>query len=85
MWQDMVPSPCTTTRAYGTCKAIRGSIVEHRGLNSSITCMLRTKVVSLLAMGCESGFSSPGQSGKTDSGYYTLTEVRGYTMHEFII
>ena len=38
MWQDMVPSPCTTTRTYGTCKAIRGSLVGHRGLNSSITC-----------------------------------------------
>ena len=83
MWQDMVPSPCTTTRAYGTCKAIRGSVVDTEG--RSITCMLRTKVVSLLAMGCESGFSSPGQSEKTDSGYYTLTEVRGYTMHKFII
>ena len=35
--------------------------------------------------GYKSGFSSLGQSGKTDSGYYTLTEVRGYTMYEFII
>lgn len=32
MWQDMVPSPCSTTRAYGTCKAIRGSLVGHRGV-----------------------------------------------------
>lgn len=38
MWQDMVPSPCTTKRAYSTCKAIRGSLVGHRG--SSNTCML---------------------------------------------
>ena len=29
------------------------SIVGHRGLNSSITCMLRTKVVSLLARGAK--------------------------------
>lgn len=47
--------------------------------------MLRTKVVSLLARGTKSGFSSLGQSGKTDSGYYTLAEARGYTMYEFII
>lgn len=59
------------------------SIVGHRG--DSITCILRTKVVSLLARGTKNGFSSPRQSGKTDSGYYTLTEVRGYTMYEFII
>jgi hypothetical protein len=54
-----------TKRTYSTCKAIRGSIVGHRGiiligdLNMSvnclysITCMLRTKVVSLLAMGAK--------------------------------
>ena len=28
----VVPSPRSTTRAYGTCKAIRGSLVGHRGL-----------------------------------------------------
>lgn len=27
----VVPSQHTTTRAYGTCKAIRMSIVGHRG------------------------------------------------------
>nr|DAF28080.1 MAG TPA: hypothetical protein [Caudoviricetes sp.] len=27
----IVPSQCTTTRAYGTCKAIRWSLVGHRG------------------------------------------------------
>ena len=31
----MVPSPCTTTRAYGTCKAIRGSLVGHRGMTQT--------------------------------------------------
>nr|DAH54978.1 MAG TPA: hypothetical protein [Caudoviricetes sp.] len=27
----IVPSQCTTTRAYGTCKAIRGRSIGHRG------------------------------------------------------
>lgn len=49
MWQDMVPSPCTTKRTYGTCKAIRCRLQNTEG--RSITCMLRTKVVNLLAMG----------------------------------
>ena len=31
MWQDMVPSPCTATRAYGTCKAIRCRLWDTEG------------------------------------------------------
>lgn len=49
--QIVVPSPRNTTRANSTCKAIRMSIVgTQRGSN---TCILRAKVVSLLAGGAK--------------------------------
>ena len=64
---------------YNTClqylQSYKMSIVGHRGitligdLNMSVNCLC--SITCMLRT--------------TDSGYYTLTEVRGYTMYEFII
>ena len=64
MWQDMVPSPCTTTRAYSTCKAIRGSLVGHRGVVLHV-CWMSNRALRTYATRAADIL---WRSGETDSG-----------------